>query len=211
MDLAPLSQTPPRSSYVGRAVENRDKPSEWPQFNGNSRRPDSLTVRNDRRTVTTPLGLSPGLGEISPSSRVSGTASGTTTPLIQQLPQAMQGLSSRRGSPLLVDELSITTARSVPATPLPGIPGGTPHMKAPTTPLSADVQQLNGLLAAQGRRGLNESPVNELHPSLSRAPSSQYESSLTFTTMSSSDDASVRTPHTSSMIFNLHICVTVWS
>lgn len=198
LDLAPLSQTPPRSSYIGRAAENRDKPSEWPQFNGNARRPESLASRNDRRNVTTPLGLSPGLGEISPSSRVSGTASGTTTPLIQQIPQGLtQGLSSRRGSPLLMDEISITTARSVPATPLPGVPGGTPHLKAPTTPLSAEVQHLNGLLSVQGARGLNESPVNELHPSLSRVPSSQYDStSLTFTTLSG-DDAPVRKFHCS--------------
>ena len=99
---------------------------------------------------------------------------------MQQLPQGLgQGLSSRRGSPLgLPDGLSITTARSVPTTPLPGAgPNGSYLGKAPGTPLSAEAAAptLNGLLAPQG-----SSPV-ELHPSLSRMPSSPYEpTSVTF-------------------------------
>ncbi|TCD66781.1 hypothetical protein EIP91_000972 [Steccherinum ochraceum] len=154
LDLAPPSQT-------------RDKTSEWPQFQ--SRKPESLASRGDRRNVTNP---NLGLGDLS-GAKVAGTASGATTPLLSQVPQGlMQGLSSRRGSPLgLNDELSITTARSVPATPLHGGPGSATHLKAPGTPLSADSQGgLNGLLQSS-----RQSPVNELHPSLSRMPSAQYD------------------------------------
>lgn len=161
LDLAALSQT--RGTYVG-----RDKSSEWPQFNGSSRVPDRSTSRNDRRIVTNPtIALSAGLADLA----AKGTVSGHASPLVQQLPQGMvQGLSSRRGSPLaLPDGLSITTARSVPNTPLPGAgPNGILN-KGLGTPLSAESQTVNGLLAAQG-----SSPV-ELHPSLSRIPSSQYD------------------------------------
>ncbi|CAL1696764.1 unnamed protein product [Somion occarium] len=170
LDLAPLSQTPSRSSLVGRTVDNREKTSEWPQFTGN-RRPDG---RNERRNVTNPtLGVS-ALNELSPKG--SGTASGTATPHIQHMPQGMmQGLSSRRGSPLGMTEDIITTARSVPATPLPGGPGSTPLLKAPTTPQSAEAQNLQALLNAQSGRNLNESPVSELRPSLTRMPSAQFD------------------------------------
>lgn len=170
LDLAALSQTQARGAYVG-----RDKSSEWPQFNGNSPRvPDRAASRNDRRVVTNPtIALSAGLGDLSGPK---GTVSGHSTPLVQQLPQGVvQGLSSRRGSPLalpngaLSDGLSITTARSVPNTPLPGAGPNGILSKGLGTPLSAESPTVNGLLAAQG-----SSPV-ELHPSLSRMPSTGYE------------------------------------
>ena len=167
LDLAALSQT--RGTYVG-----CDKSSEWPQFNGSPSIPDRSASRTDRRVVTNPaIALSAGLGDLAAAK---GIASGHSTPLIQQLPQGIvQGLSSRRGSPLaLPDGLSITTARSVPNTPLPGAGPNGVLSRGLGTPLSAESQTVNGLLAAQG-----SSPIDTLHPSLSRIPSStQYESGL---------------------------------
>ncbi|KAL6300297.1 ARM repeat-containing protein [Sparassis latifolia] len=179
LDLAPLSQTPPRPSFVGRALETREKPSEWPQFNGNGR-VDGLNSRTERRTVTNPaMSLSAGLGDLSAST---GSVSGS--PLLQQVQGLAQGLSaSRRGSPLgIADALSITTARSVPATPLPGIPNSASHLaKAPGTPLSGDAQGLNGMLSAS-RLG----DESELNPSLSRMSASQYDGSpITFNSIQS--------------------------
>lgn len=179
LDLAALSQTQPRGSYNGRGLDARDKPSEWPQFNG-SPRVDAINGRGDRRNATNPsIALSSALGDLTPSK---GTVSGRATPLLNQLPQGLvQGIGSRRGSPLgLSDGLSITTARSVPTTPLPG--AGPPNglSKGLGTPLSAESQTLNGLLSAK-----NSSPV-ELHPSLSRMPSGQYDSnSLGYNSISS--------------------------
>ncbi|KAI0735686.1 ARM repeat-containing protein [Earliella scabrosa] len=162
------------------------KPSEWPQFNG--RVPDSLS-RTDRRNVTNPtVGLSPNLGDL--SSKTNGSVSGTTTPLLQQVSQGLaQGLGSRRGSPLsLGDTLSsITSARSVPATPLPGMPGSAgPLAKAPGTPLSGDPHNINGILSAQISRQLSED--SELNPSLSRMPSGQFDGNLNFNSIQSGID-----------------------
>ncbi|KAI0719110.1 ARM repeat-containing protein [Cerioporus squamosus] len=154
------------------------KPSEWPQFNGSGRMPDTLS-RSDRRNVTNPtMTLSPSVNDFA-GPKANGTVSGTTTPLLQQVSQGLsQGLSSRRGSPLsLGDTLSsITSARSVPATPLPGMPGSAGSLaKAPGTPLSGDPHNINGILSAQLSRQLSED--SELNPSLSRMPSGQFDSS----------------------------------
>ncbi|RPD58447.1 ARM repeat-containing protein [Lentinus tigrinus ALCF2SS1-6] len=178
LDLAPLSQTPPRASYLGRPSENFQKPSEWPQFNGSGRMPETLS-RSDRRNVTNPtMTLSPSLNDLA-GPKGNGTVSGSTTPLLQQVSQGLaQGLSSRRGSPLsLGDTLSsITSARSVPATPLPGMPGSAGSLaKAPGTPLSGDPHNINGILSAQLSRQLSED--SELNPSLSRMPSGQFDGS----------------------------------
>lgn len=177
LDLAPLSQTPPRASSLGRPSENFKKPSEWPQFNGSGRMPESLG-RSDRRNVTNPtMTLSPSLNDLA-GPKGNGAVSGTTTPLLQQVSQGLaQGLSSRRGSPLsLGDTLSsITSARSVPATPLPGMPGSAGLSKAPGTPLSGDPHNINGILSAQLSRQLSED--SELNPSLSRMPSGQFDGS----------------------------------
>ena len=83
-------------------------------LNGNGRAPEAYG-RAERRTVTNPtMSLSPALGDIAGAK---GTVSGSATPLMQQMSQGIaQGLASRRGSPLgIVEGLSITTARSVPA------------------------------------------------------------------------------------------------
>ncbi|KAH9836606.1 ARM repeat-containing protein [Rhodofomes roseus] len=167
LDLAPLSQTPPRNSVLG-------------HLNGNGRAPEAY----GRRTVTNPtMSLSPALGDMSGAK---GTVSGSATPLMQQVSQGLsQGLSSRRGSPLsLTDGLSITTARSVPATPLPGGPQSASLMgKAPGTPLSGEGPGMNGMLGGQ------HSPQTELTPSLQRMPSSGgYDANaVNFNSMQSDD------------------------
>ncbi|KAI0963018.1 hypothetical protein AcW1_000224 [Taiwanofungus camphoratus] len=191
LDLAPLSQTPPRASF----------------FNGSTRGPDGYGARGERRTVTNPtMSLSPGLGsDLVPNGKVAGTVSGTATPLLQQVPQGLgQGLSSRRGSPLaLPDGLSITTARSVPATPLPGAPNSASHLsKAPGTPLSGE--SLNGILGGQGSRQLNDE--HELNPSLSRMPSTgSYDSSpLTFNSIQSGMDDSLQQQYGVDPVYGLN-------
>lgn len=110
LDLAPLSQTSPRASFVSRGLENGAKSSEWPQFAGVSR-------MGDRRHVTNPA-IGSSLG------KMGGSASASVTPfLAQQSPN-----SSRRSSPPgLPESLStasgVSAARSVPATPHGTIPG----------------------------------------------------------------------------------------
>jgi hypothetical protein len=183
-----LSQIQPRGSYNGRGLDVREKSSEWPQFNG-SPRSDAINGRGERRNPTNPsIPISSGFGDLAPP-RVASSVSGRATPLVNTVPQGLvQSISSRRGSPLgLSDPLSITTARSVPTTPLPG--AGPPNglSKNLGTPLSAESQTLTGLLSAQ-----NSSPV-ELHPSLSRMSSAQYESGgLGYTSISNGgiDDVS---------------------
>ncbi|KAH9850656.1 ARM repeat-containing protein [Lenzites betulinus] len=169
---------------------SKQKSSEWPQFNGNGRLPDGLG-RSDRRNVTNPtMTLSPALGDL--SSKQNGTVSGTTTPLMQQVsPGLAQGLGSRRGSPLSLGDTfsSITSARSVPATPLPGMPGSAGQLaKAPGTPLSGgDPHNINGILSAQMSRQLGDD--SDLNPSISRMPSGQFDSSpLSFNSIQSGMD-----------------------
>ncbi len=185
------------------------KPSEWPQFNGSGRVPDSLN-RIDRRNVTNPsMGLSPNLGDLT-GSKTNGSVSGTTTPLLQQVSQGLtQGLASRRGSPLsLGDTLSsITSARSVPATPLPGMPGSAGSLaKAPGTPLSGDPHNINGILNAQISRQLSED--SELNPSLSRMPSGQFgdNSPLSFNSIQSGIDEVCHDPNELVAYHDAHCC-----
>ncbi|KZT67672.1 ARM repeat-containing protein [Daedalea quercina L-15889] len=170
LDLAPLSQTPPRNSVIG-------------HLNGNGRVPETYG-RTERRTVTNPtMSLSPALGDIAGAK---GTVSGSATPLMQQVSQGLsQGLSSRRGSPLgFTDGLSITTARSVPATPLPGGPQSASLMgKAPGTPLSGEGPGFNGILGGQ------HSPQAELTPSLQRLPSGGYDANALSYNSVQPDDA----------------------
>ena len=90
LDLAHISQTSPRAHFTNRALE-KDKSSEWPQFNGN-RLPEGPVLRNDRRTVTNPnVTLS------TPESNLLGSvASASSTPLLQQQPTTGQTPNSRR-------------------------------------------------------------------------------------------------------------------
>lgn len=157
--------------------------SEWPQFSGNPRGPDTLP-RSDRRTVTNPnLTLSAPSDDI--SSKIIGTVV-SATPLVQQTSQGSthshnQPPTSRRGSPhSLLENLSAT--RSVPATPL-GLPSNGSHLlKTPGTPHTPEIQIMNGLIATPGSHQLTDSSVNagDLQASLARLPTGPYESSLTF-------------------------------
>ncbi|EPQ61118.1 ARM repeat-containing protein [Gloeophyllum trabeum ATCC 11539] len=187
LDLAPLSQTPPRPSLAGRGLEAREKASEWPQF---TRGQDGLPVRSDRRTVTNPpLNLGSG---IDLTNKLGSTMSASTTPHLQQ-----SLANSRRGSPLgIQDPLSIAT-RSVPGTPLAGLPSvASQFLKTPGTPLSPDAQGLNGRLTNQsGQLGDGSGSAGDLRASLSRAPSAQYDGSqtpLTFNSIQSSLDDSLQ-------------------
>ena len=185
LELLP-ARLPTRLSSVGRHFYDNQKSSEWPQFTGSGRIGDGV-VRSDRRNVTNPtMGMPTGLSDVS-AVKVNGTVSGSTTPLLQQVSQGLaQGLSSRRGSPLsLGDTLSsITSARSVPATPLPGMPNSAGQLaKAPGTPLSGDPHNINGILSAQISRQLSED--NELNPSLSRMSSGMDNSPLSFNSIQS--------------------------
>lgn len=188
MDLAHRSQTSPRNSFSGRG----EKSSEWPQFAGNPRIPDSLSSRNERRTVTNPT-LTLTSSPIDLSTKLAGLVSGTSTPHVGQhsqmsLGSAGQAPSSRRGSPSgALDGLSATT-RSVPATPL-SIANGNSHMlQTPGTPLTPDSQSLSGRLSSQGSHHLDESGKGEIQPSLSRLSSGQYDNaSMSFDVSAFSD------------------------
>jgi hypothetical protein len=167
LDLAPLSQSP-RPILMGRGMEHREKASEWPQFDGNVRGPESLASRGGRRTATNPtLGL--GLGD-----KLNGTLSASATPLMQQ------GLASGRGSPLIPDQVSAlaAAARSVPGTPLAGVPGSmSSHLmrSGTATPLLGESGGLNGRLSSH----LGDSPIsaNDLQASLARLGNTQYDGS----------------------------------
>ena len=176
MDLANISQTSPRTSFANRTLDIREKSSEWPQFAGSSRAPPG----SERRTVTNP-NLTLSAAPADPSGGKLGTVSASATPLLQQNSQHgnhAQVPSSRRGSPpSLLESLNATT-RSVPATPL-GLPNSAVHiLKSPGTPHTPETQALSARLAAVGESAVNPS---DLQASLSRLPSSQYDSgSLTF-------------------------------
>jgi hypothetical protein len=150
--------------------------SEWPQFTGNPRGPDSVS-RSDRRTVTNPnLTLSG-----PPEDKIIGGV-GSATPLVQQTSQGStlshNQPSSRRGSPHSLLE----TTRSVPATPLGLSSNGSHLLKTPGTPHTPEIQIMNGLIATPNSHQLTDSSVNagDLQASLSRLPTGPYDSSLTF-------------------------------
>uniref|UniRef100_A0A8H7Y5R9 PUM-HD domain-containing protein n=1 Tax=Psilocybe cubensis TaxID=181762 RepID=A0A8H7Y5R9_PSICU len=188
LDLAHISQTSPRAHYA-RALDTREKSSEWPQFPGNPRGPEGVVNRSDRRATNPNLILSAPADE---KVLGGGVVSASSTPLIPQQSQGPahslnQGPTSRRGSPhSLLDSLSATT-RSVPATPL-GMPtsAGSHLLKTPGTPHNQEV--LNGRISTPNPHVLNESSVNaiDLQASLSRLPTGPYDNgSLTFNSIQS--------------------------
>jgi len=77
-----MSQTSPRSSFSSRAIDLREKSSERPQFNTNSRVTEGVTSRADRRIVTNPtLTLSSAMDELSAANnKHGGTVSASATP-----------------------------------------------------------------------------------------------------------------------------------
>ncbi|CAG8548932.1 7078_t:CDS:2, partial [Acaulospora colombiana] len=106
LDLAPLSQTPPRPNYMNRHMEAQ-KSSEWPSF---SSRPDS-SARVGRSFTQTPQTLA---GTPDLAGKLNSTSS---TPMVQ----SHSPVASRRSSPRgFVGEgvMSNINTRSVPATPL---------------------------------------------------------------------------------------------
>ncbi|RDB28480.1 Pumilio domain-containing protein C6G9.14 [Hypsizygus marmoreus] len=183
LDLAHISQTSPRSHY--RVLETREKSSEWPQFTGAPRGPDSLNSRSDRRTVTNPNLTLSAPSEDHPASKLGGV-SASATPLIQQLSQGSNHSHvhtpvSRHGSPhSLLD--SISSARSVPVTPLNGLSGTPAHLKTPGTPHTPETHTLSARLSTQ--LGDAMTGAGDLQASLSRLSQSPYENgSLTFTSI----------------------------
>lgn len=203
LDLAHLSQASSRTSFSGRAVDTREKSSEWPQFTGATRGPDGVTSRSDRRTVTNPnLTVSSASGDLSVMGKLGGSVSASSTPHIQQQPQGispqahLQGSSSRRSSPpVTLDGLSATT-RSVPATPLGPSTAGVSHLiKRDGTPHTPDPQGLSGRITSQGSHTLADNAVSasDLQASLSRLPPGQYENgSLTFSSIQAGLDDSLQ-------------------
>ncbi|EIM83313.1 ARM repeat-containing protein [Stereum hirsutum FP-91666 SS1] len=198
LDLAPLSQTPPRGSLGQRQPDSRDAPSEWPQFNG-SPNPEGLSSQPSRRLAPNPA-LHLGLGDL--NGKMMGSVSASATPLMPQgLSSHGQMPGSRRGSPPgLTDGLSITT-RSVPGTPLTGLPPSTAAhiMKAPGTPLTPDGQSMGGRLGSH-----LDSPLNgdTLQSSLSRV-GSQYDGQMGFNSVSSSYDDPLRQPYGVESVYSM--------
>jgi hypothetical protein len=212
LDLAHMSQTSPRSSFSGRAMDSREKSSEWPQFNANPRVPEGTGSRADRRTVANPtLTLSSTPDEPSSANKLSGTVSASATPHTSHHSQALaprgnaHAPSSRRGSPAgTLDNLSVT-ARSVPATPLGGINGT--HLKTPGTPHTPDTQGLGTRVNSQGPIQAQENPVNagDLQASLSRLPSGQYENgSLSFNSIQAGHDDSLQVSILHALLTSCH-------
>ncbi|KAH8120673.1 ARM repeat-containing protein [Phellopilus nigrolimitatus] len=167
LDLAPLSQTPPRASFLQQA---REKSSEWPQF---TRGQDGVTSRNDRRTGTPQLGgggMHSGLGG-DLQSKLSGTVSASATPHLQT-PGA-----SRRSSPLGISNLSLRTDVSqFIKTPGPGTPQS-----------STDAHSLGSRLVHSALDG--PASAGDLGSSLARISPSQYDSPLTFGSSHSLEDS----------------------
>ncbi|KAH7104735.1 ARM repeat-containing protein [Auriculariales sp. MPI-PUGE-AT-0066] len=114
LDLAPLSGTPPRGSHLGRIGD----------INGigksSSNGPSSLVALR----MVSPLVL---------------RSIARRRPLLASAPSAPPDVSRRSSPPGLSDGISITTARSVPATPLNTLPNGRTDinslLKASTTPI----------------------------------------------------------------------------
>lgn len=159
-------------------MDQREKSSEWPQFNGNPRGPEGSAVRADRRATNPNLTLSAPSDDIA-SKILGGSVSTSGTPLLSGSSQGSahlaQGPTSRRGSPHSLLE-SIST-RSVPATPL-GIPTNGGHLlKTPGTPHTPDVQVLGGRIATPNPHQIADNSVSasDLQASLSRLPAGPYD------------------------------------
>ncbi|KZS90312.1 ARM repeat-containing protein [Sistotremastrum niveocremeum HHB9708] len=169
LDLAPLSQTSPRTSFVSRGLENGAKSSEWPQFAGVSR-------IGDRRTVTNPA-MGSSLG------KMGGSASASVTPfLAQHSPN-----SSRRSSPPgLPESLSSTSgvsaARSVPATPHGPIPGMRQEIMAKVPGSALNPATSGASIGGQFMTPKADDAISasDLSATLQRLNNNNYESPLTF-------------------------------
>jgi hypothetical protein len=161
----------PYGSKVSQAaLDLAQKNSDWP-YEG-VRGPSELATRANRRSATNPvLG---GLNEM------------PNTPLLQQ------GIGSRRGSPLPMAESMqsmIAAARSVPGTPLGGVPSTVAqHLlkSGAATPLLSEHPQSNRLSAHITEDALSAS---ELQASLTRLNNGQYDNTpLTFNSIQAGGD-----------------------
>jgi hypothetical protein len=169
LDLAPLSQTPPRTSFMNRAYQADQKSSEWPPFSGNTR----PAVRQSALAATPELGTN-----------LAGSA--TSTPLNQ----THSPVGSRRGSPrgFAVGEGVIISnafnSRSVPVSPIaPG--GGTPGLLKQGTP-----QVSSALPASAGPDGTLGPFGSQLSAAgdLGRIAASPYDSPAQYNLQQGVDD-----------------------
>ncbi|KAF8525221.1 ARM repeat-containing protein [Hysterangium stoloniferum] len=188
------------------------KSSEWPQFSGPPRGgPPDIVIAgqrpDQRRTVTNPGHLSalgPAFNEVS-GSKLGATVSASATPNIAQ--HHTPNDSRRSSPPGMSDTLStmsaITTARSVPATPLGVLPGRTDMTnlaKVPGTPGAGSgsgnvgfvphpVNQLGGGGLGEGQGGVS---ATDLSATLSRLGNGQYENPLSFGSIQHNMDDSLQ-------------------
>ncbi|KAG8801611.1 hypothetical protein FRC17_006603, partial [Serendipita sp. 399] len=140
LDLAPLSQTPPRPNYMGRHMDVQ-KSSEWPSFQARPENPNRLsrTFGQANPTLAAPSDLG---GKLTSGSPAPGIQSHSPVP-------------SRRSSPRgLVSEgvLNNMNTRSVPATPLGAVPLNSTAMNSsqgigqkPLTPVLPIGQEQGGI------------------------------------------------------------------
>lgn len=112
LDLAPLSQTPPRPNYMSRNMDPQ-KSSEWPSFSSSRPENNSRLVRG----YTQPQTLNTG------SDLTGKLVSTSSTPMVGGHSPVVSRRSSPRG---LVGEgvMGNFNTRSVPATPLGTVPNG---------------------------------------------------------------------------------------
>jgi len=169
LDLAALSQTPPRTSFMNRAYTADQKSSEWPPFSGNAR----PSVRQSTLAATPELGT-----------KLAGSA--TSTPLNQ----THSPVGSRRGSPrgFAVGEGVIGSnafnSRSVPVSPIaPG--GGTPGLVKHGTP------QISGALPTSATPEGTLGPFGQQLSAagdLGRMTASPYDSPAQYNLQHGADD-----------------------
>ena len=197
LDLAPLSQTPPRTSFMNRAYQADQKSSEWPPFSGNTR----PAVRQSTLAATPELGT-----------KLAGSA--TSTPLNQ----THSPVGSRRGSPrgFAVGEGVIVSnafnSRSVPVSPIaPG--GGAPGLLKQGTP------QVGGALSASatpdGTLGHFGSQLGA--GDLGRITASPYDSPAQYNLQQGADDQVHQVRHFGGGWLTISLCgpdarcSTVWT
>lgn len=179
LDLAPLSQTPPRGSFISRAsvLESREQPSEWPQFTSTTRLAEPFPSRIDQRTVIPPqLSLSSTVTDLpgGPTNTLVGSVSASGTPHIQQNIPSLSRRSSPLGEESNIFRLS-TTDNLLGMTIQSGRPDFSSLTKTPTTPLASEPQSQR--LAQHGVNHITEVALNkvDLGASLSRVSPSQNE------------------------------------
>lgn len=169
LDLAPLSQTPPRTSFMNRAYQVDQKSSEWPPFSGSAR----PSVRQSALAATSELGT-----------KLAGSAASTP------LNQTHSPVGSRRGSPrgFAVGEgllgNNAFNSRSVPVSPIaPG--GGTSGFVKQGTPQVSNT--LPASAAPEGTLGPFSQQLSAAGD-LGRISASPYDSPAQYNLQHGADD-----------------------